>query len=39
MLFMSLKKWLDNARIVSLVQSVMPAVLAVVLAIGKPGHH
>ena len=36
---MSLKKWLDNARSVSLVQSVMPAALAVVLAIGKPGHH
>lgn len=36
---MSIKKWLDNARSVSLVQSVMPAALAVVLAIGKPGFH
>ena len=36
---MSLKKWFDNARSVSLVQSVMPSVLAVVLAIGKEGFH
>lgn len=31
------RKWLKNARSVSLVQSVMPAVLAVVLAAGSPG--
>lgn len=36
---MSIKKWCDNARSVSLVQSVMPSVLAVVLAIGKEGFH
>lgn len=32
-----IKTWMDNARSGSLVQSVMPAVLAVVLAIGMPG--
>jgi len=36
---MGLKKWLDNARSVSLAQSLMPAMLAVVLAIGKVGFH
>ena len=34
---MGLKKWLNNARSVSLMQSSMPALLAVVLAIGQPG--
>ncbi len=34
---MSIKKWLDNARSLSLAQSVMPAALAVVLAIGQDG--
>ena len=30
-------RWLRNARSVSLAQSVLPAVLAVVLALGSPG--
>lgn len=34
---MGLKKWLNNARSVSLMQSSMPALLAVVLAVGQPG--
>ena len=34
---MGLKKWLNYARSVSLMQSSMPALLAVVLAIGQPG--
>lgn len=36
---MSLKKWLDNARSLSLAQSITPAVLAVVLALGQSGFH
>ncbi len=34
---MALKKWLDNARSLALVQSVVPAVLAVTLALGQDG--
>ena len=33
----TVRKWIKNARSVSLMQSLMPAALAVVLAVGSPG--